>query len=149
MILPCVCRLNRKKILKFLIWLTEKILKFVRRLNKNKVLDFLRWLIKRKIMYQTRHDINTDVKLGYTMRNQKISYFIIGITITSSTHFTCDNQRNDTHTWLWGKSIWRYVRIRMPDDRETDCYIVMRYWCGRAATEHRECKAQYVRKCRS
>jgi hypothetical protein len=80
-------------------------------IKKNKVLQFLRWLIKRKIMHQNRHDVNTYVKLSYTMRNKKSSYSIISITITSSILFTCDRLRNDTHLWLWGRCVWRYIRI--------------------------------------
>ena len=144
--LQCLWLLNKNKLLKFLVWLTDKISQFVRRLNKNKVLQFLGWLIKRKTIHQNHHDVNTYIKLLYIMRNQNSFHFVISTTITSSILFTCDSLQNDTHWWLWGRCIWKYQRIILPDDREKECDIVMRYWCDRAATEHRQCKAQYVRK---
>jgi len=102
-------------------------LQLLRWWNKNKAVQFLGWLVKRKIMLQNRYDLNTCLKLGYVMRNQKISYFIISITCTSGILFTCYSLRNDTHSWLWGRSIWKYMRIIMPDDMETDWDILMRY----------------------
>jgi hypothetical protein len=32
-------------------------------------------------MHQNRYDLNTCLKLGYVMRSQKISYFIISLTL--------------------------------------------------------------------
>jgi len=60
-------------------------------------------------MHQNRHDVNTYVKLGYIMRNQNCTYCIISITIISSILFTCDSLRNDTHSYLWGRCVWRHL----------------------------------------
>jgi len=58
------------------------------------------------------------------MTNQNRTYFFIGITVTSNILFPRDSLRNDTHSWSWGRCIWRYQRIILSDDRETVWDIV-------------------------
>jgi len=45
------------------------------------------------------------------MTNRNSTFFFIGITVTSNIPFSRDSLRNDTHSWLWRRCIWRYLWI--------------------------------------